>query len=238
MVVVYGVNNKWRDYVLVSIKSLVTNNDVSKIYLLVEDFIDTSMFSSIDIEQIRYVDALSTYINSTNKNTFFSEACMVRLLLPKLLKEDKVLWLDSDTIVDGNIEGLWNIDLSNYYIAGYPDSGMDSYSGYSREGESLDLYINSGVLLMNLSLIRECSVDDEMLRLINSYEYLYPDQDVINVSCRDKIYPISIIYNYFDFNRNIDNIVIYHWAAQDKSSWVYSLPFGDKWIKYKEMLYE
>lgn len=238
MVVVYGVNNKWSDYVLVSIKSLVTNNDVSKIYLLVEDFIDTSMFSSIDIEQIRYVDVLSTYINSINKNTFFSEACMVRLLLPKLLKEDKVLWLDSDTIVDGNIEGLWNIDLSNYYIAGYPDSGMDSYSGYSCEGESLDLYINSGVLLMNLSLIRECSVDDEMLRLINSYEYLYPDQDVINVSCRDKIYPISIIYNYFDFNRNIDNIVIYHWAAQDKSNWVYDLPFGDKWIKYKEMLYE
>ena len=91
---------------------------------------------------------------------------------------------------------------------------------------------------MNLSLIRECSVDVEMLRLINSYEYLYPDQDVINVSCRDKIYPISIIYNYFDFNRNIDNIVIYHWAAQDKSNWVYDLPFGDKWIKYKEMLYE
>lgn len=235
MIVVYGCTSDWGDYLITSIKSLISNNEVEKIIVFVEDYMDLSVFRDVYIEQILYKPVLDEYICNLNRKTRFSEAALIRLILPKVVKDRKVLWLDTDTIVDGTIDYLWNVDLSNSYIGGISDRGMfESYTGYAKNGEVLQDYVNSGVLLMNLDLIRRNSIDDYMLDLINTYDYLYPDQDVLNVCCREGLVILDPVYN--DFTHKCQKSVIYHWAGFDKSDWVYDLPNGDKWSKYEEMI--
>ena len=44
-----------------------------------------------------------------------------RYLIPKLIPEDKVLYLDCDIMVRDSLAPLWGEDISEYYLAGVPD---------------------------------------------------------------------------------------------------------------------
>jgi len=50
---------------------------------------------------------------------------MSRCWLPQLLEEDKVLYLDIDTLVLGSLDELWNMDMSDYAIAAWPEDRDD-----------------------------------------------------------------------------------------------------------------
>lgn len=43
----------------------------------------------------------------------------MRCFLTKMIDEDKVLWLDVDTIVCDSLEELWNMDITNLAIVGW-----------------------------------------------------------------------------------------------------------------------
>ena len=43
----------------------------------------------------------------------------MRCFLTKMIDEDKILWLDVDTIVHDSLDELWNMDMTNLAIAGW-----------------------------------------------------------------------------------------------------------------------
>jgi lipopolysaccharide biosynthesis glycosyltransferase len=108
-----------------------------------------------------------------------------RLLLPALLEYDKVLYIDSDTLVLAGLEELFNIDISNNLVAGVVDPG-----GYTSQIfhhlEENDPYLNGGLLLMNLKLMREMNFVEACKRIYHQYqsEINYGDQDVLNLVAR------------------------------------------------------
>lgn len=114
---------------------------------------------------------------------------------------DKILYLDSDTLVCGDITSLYNTDISKYAMGAVRDMAPteidDNPNGkYVREFIKLhlkhNLYINSGVLLLNLSKMRECESD-----LLNVRVPLkYPDQDILNVGLDGKIRELPLKYNF------------------------------------------
>ena len=89
-----------------------------------------------------------------------------RLLIPQVLPKniEKVVYLDSDIIVNLNIRELFQIDLGDKPLAAVPESkaSPDSFKGLipqnypvnSRLVEYED-YFNAGVLLMNLNILRD-----------------------------------------------------------------------------------
>lgn len=103
-------------------------------------------------------------------------------ILPKTI--DKVLYLDDDIIVKGNIMRLWNTEMSDCPIAAVTDmsEGILDYNrlGYPQE----DGYFNSGVALINLKYWREHNALKTFLDIINSQsERIYAhDQDVLNMA--------------------------------------------------------
>lgn len=74
-----------------------------------------------------------------------------RCWLSKIIPENKILYLDIDTLVLDDLTNLWNIDMTNYALAGWPE---DPNFGASAIKNILHKYVNSGVLLMNLEFIR------------------------------------------------------------------------------------
>ncbi|MDR1649041.1 MAG: glycosyltransferase family 8 protein [Synergistaceae bacterium] len=92
-----------------------------------------------------------------------SLGALFRLLIPEILLLDKVIYLDSDVIVNTDIRDLWNIGVEGYSFAGALDRPISSrYRRFSFNAFRLRLlkcdckkYVNSGVLYMNLPRIRE-----------------------------------------------------------------------------------
>lgn len=105
-----------------------------------------------------------------------------RLLIPFLCpSDDRMIYLDSDTIVRTSLSGLWKIPLEGM-IAGVADTGFDHAGRLAGQGLSLsDPYINSGVLLWNLEKIRADYSErlNAVAKRVPSPEF--PDQDWINL---------------------------------------------------------
>lgn len=166
---------------------------------------------------------------------------MSRCWLPKILKEDKILYLDIDTLVLDNLDDLWNIDISNYAIAAWPEDRdneliMD-WCMPPRKKMKYSKYINSGVVLFNLKFIREHNIDKKWFSLLKTIKLPLPDQDAINLACDGYITYLDTIYNFGNINYknvpSIDKAKIYHmlnykfWNNQNSGYKYYYL-----WPKY------
>ena len=223
----------WYIYLVTELYVLLKNNKVDKVYLFIED----DKIPYLKDKRIEFIN-LSEYISkdSPNYNTKYTRMTLVRCYFSKVLKEDKLLYIDADAIVVDNLKELWNIDLKNYALAGVKESGeWNKHLGL----EGMDgKYINSGIMLMNLDFIRKEKLDDTMINLLNSKYYMFPDQDVINIVCKDKIKYISNIYNSTETTGIVDNAKIIHYIRENKG-WIKTSPRSDIWFKYfNEMLNE
>lgn len=94
---------------------------------------------------------------------------------------DKVLHIDCDTVVDGSLKELWETDIENSVLAAAPDCIGDAYKtsiGIKPDG----LYIQAGVILLNLKRIRELELEKKFLNYLETYgeSLAFVDQEIIN----------------------------------------------------------
>ncbi len=135
--------------------------------------------------------------------TYVSKSALIKFDLPNILNDlKKVLYLDSDVVICKDISGLWNTDIEDYYVAAVNDMGDGHYLGgdhpdlASRLGLVSGNYFNSGVILLNLDLMRCDSISDVLkdyrLKGIN----YFMDQDALNyvLGAKRKVMPYK--YNY------------------------------------------
>lgn len=109
-----------------------------------------------------------------------------RLWLAKHLPlEDRCLYLDSDTMVRGDLSELYSTDL-NGKSYGMVMGCIPEY-GY-----------NSGVILMDLKKLRDDNKWDKLNEHLAKYArtYFLPDQTVINRFYKDDIFELPLKYNY------------------------------------------
>ena len=235
MRIVICCTKNWYVYLANLVYSIIVNNNVEKIYLIIED----DKIDYIDYKNIEFIninkkpEIIKT--TSPNYNTHYSKMSYVRCYFTKLLKDDKILYIDADTLVVDNIEDLWNIDLEDNVIAGVHEPG--EWNRHLNTYGLNDSYINSGVLLMDLKKIREERLDDSMIYLLNNNKYAFPDQDVINLVCRNRIKHINNIYNSSETTGIVDNAKILHYIRGNKG-WIKSSPRSDIWYKYFDEMIE
>ncbi len=122
---------------------------------------------------------------------------------------DRVLWLDSDIIISGDITQFYNLDLKEYCIAACEDGRYININTRGQDNDRLELesshrYFNSGVLLMNLNLIRRSFSQEEVCTLAGRIreKLVYPDQDILNC-----LYQDSVLYaDYHLYNCGVERI--------------------------------
>ena len=198
-------------YMAACAKSLLRHTKMDKIYF----FIETDTFQEelpeviecINITKMPYLDK-----NSPNWNNEWTWMTLARLEAHKILPEDRVLYLDCDTIVDLDIGELFDTDLKGNVL------------GACREPARCKnpfVYFNAGVLLMDLKKLRE-GIGDEMLKMANTRKLGCPDQDTINLLCQGRILELDPIYNSSDWTAQPVGTKIIHYAAV-KKYWTYRL---------------
>jgi lipopolysaccharide biosynthesis glycosyltransferase len=121
----------------------------------------------------------------------FPRAIWARALLPELLPDDrKVLYLDADTIVIDSPVPLWRTELGDEPLAAvanplYPF--MPDHPRWQLGIEDRRRYLNSGVLLMNLDIMRREDTASRLLAYAKGHpENEWPDQDAISALFADR----------------------------------------------------
>lgn len=104
----------------------------------------------------------------------------IKLLLGECLPNDgkNVLFLDADTVVNGDISRLLNRDMSRCGVAAVPDNKSHLVVGLDLPIEAQ--YFNSGVMYINTDCWRENSIKTKAFEFIKEWEPQYPEQTALN----------------------------------------------------------
>ena len=158
-------------------------------------------FERFDNVQLRFLDVsdiIAEYDLSTN-NAHISIETYYRFLIQKLLPfYDKVIYLDSDLIVKGDISELYSIDLGNNLLAAAHDIDFVGNVNMKR-GDRLEYaqnvlgmsdpyaYFQAGVLVLNTRAMRAAHTIEEWLTFASDERFIYNDQDVLNAHCEGRV---------------------------------------------------
>ena len=247
--VAFCCNKNFYKYLAININSLLNyNSNIDKIYLILEDdtienipYLDKVINNyTINYEVINFNNVKDNYLSkkSPNLNTVYSNFCFAKLLLSDLTKEDKIIYIDTDTIVKGDLSLLWYLELDEYYALGVKDYGVRDENNYYNYMNLNCKYINTGVMVLNLKKIREDKLVDKLFTQINSKEYKYPDQDAFNIVCNNKIGYIPSIFNCICKTTkevsDYDKVKIFHFAGE-KKYWATDKKHSEEYfIEYEE----
>ena len=111
-----------------------------------------------------------------------------RLALPALVNEERILYIDSDLIVQGNLAELWEMDLGDAVMAAAIDVTAKDLGNSKLPTRELGLperapSLNSGLLLMNVKRWRDADVTVNALRYLRQWpdHAVNWDQSALNV---------------------------------------------------------
>ena len=141
------------------------------------------------------------------KKNPLTKAAYYRLILASTLSDEvkRVLYLDCDMIIMGDVSELFLFDISNYALAACEDEFPYSYQ--HRVQLSMDVMervFNSGMMLINLEYWRNHDSEQALLKYANSYRkevYLH-DQDVLNYVFKGKWFQLAPKWNRSAFSRH------------------------------------
>lgn len=232
----------------VSIQSIYANkkNSVYNIYILGVELSDKSkkLIESIKLKDINIklltFENKYEYINTTH--VYVSKAALFKFDIPLILKNlNKVLYIDSDTIVTDDLAELYNTDLTDYY-AGVVKDLTSLYVFKDNERVGTQFYFNSGMMLLNLDNLRKDDIPQKLLQYkLNSSSVKYMDQDCFNVVLASKLKFLSTEYNFMTSNeelydkniceKNLKKPVIVHFTPQ-KPWKTGKMPYAKIWDSY------
>ena len=171
----FALNDSYTSHYCVTMVSVLTNtpNRHCHFYLLTDYISEKNKrrFSQVEEQyancSIHYQLITEKIFDSFHRNIDYlvSPVSYYRYIIPELYPQlDKALYLDGDLVVNGSLEKLWDTDITDYLCAGVHDLWIENINYKPQIGFSSDeLYINAGVLLLNIPKMRE----EKILSLIH-----------------------------------------------------------------------
>lgn len=246
-------NNDYAQHLAVTLASIVINNANDHLEITIAGNIKEATqrklhevlslnrkssltFITLDTIHEACLDHLSAHDLPTqgdyNIKGSYSIDVYTRLLLDHIFspETERVLYLDSDLVVDGSLRPLWDTDILDYPVAGVPVPYYDrTHLPNLTPG---DRYVNSGVLLFNLPAWRSLGCEIKCISFIKNNQAILrdPDQDALNAALKGHIFFLSAKWNAFGaYLKALDNEkpnapseppVVYHFNGANKP-WLY-----------------
>ncbi len=168
----------------------ITEEQVDFLNRVVQEKNPANLVEKIDVTDV-YEREFGGCVNETAYCTPYTLLRLLADLYPQL--PDKLLYLDIDIMIAGDIRKLWDIDVTEYEYAAV----KEKYGCWLIRPD----YFNAGMLLLNMAKIRETGLLAKARELIRRKKLLFADQSAIFKSTTKKKL-ISRIYNeQSKFNR-------------------------------------
>ena len=192
-VIALGADIHYLDKVETVIKSVSVHNHKVKFYVFNDDLPSEwflLMRNRLKVIGSEIVNVKKTAHNLRDfhlPNAILSYAAFFRYFIADEVLEDRVLYLDSDTIVNAKLDDLFTMDLQGYAIAAVQD--------FNHEGWLTTF--NSGVMLIDAKKWREKNSTQSLLELTaQHHEHVYGDQGVLNMYFGDQWLHLDKEYNF------------------------------------------
>ena len=239
-----SVDYSWIDQAETTLKSIYAHNQDVKTYIINPDiphewFMNINGYlKELSSEVIDLKIDLSRFKDMPNPEDRISKMVYGKFLIPELIKEDKVLYLDSDVIVDKNLDQLFETNIENrplYTVVDYfnPDQ------------------FNSGVLLINNRFWYNNNIGNQLLDLGKRYN-LSNTQVMMNEGFAQNYGKLNPKYNYqigyerksywndkdsfYSFFDHIKEPAIIHFTERDKPfNITNTTELREKWWDYHNL---
>ena len=212
----FASDNNYAPYLVVALKSLLANASKEyfyKIHVLTSNMSDDNKlvllreltFNS-SIEFINLSKETEAIKDKFHLRDYYSIDTYYRFFIADLFPEyDKVIYLDSDIIVLGDISDLYFYNISNYLLGVVQEQVMahnECFSDYVEKalGVKCKNYFNAGILLMNSKLFRLYNIQSKFFKLMSRFKFrVTQDEDYLNVICKDKVKYLDLGWNKMPF---------------------------------------
>ena len=234
MNILVTLNSGYVPQLIVMLKSLSESNKDEKIKVYVaHSSLEKKVFqeieealkdNNIEIINVKLEESLIQDVPITDR---YPKEMYYRIFaahyLPKDL--DRILYLDPDIIIINPLKELYNIDFKDSYFAAasHVKKGIQKINKVRLDMEEDSLYINSGVIMMNLKLLRKEQNLSEVLSYIEEHKNMLwlPDQDVISALYGSKVRALDpLIYNLSDRYLALYNINPLNINSKKDLEWV------------------
>ena len=211
MNILYFTSDAFTSVAAVSIVSLFENNkDAVEINVyIIDDGISESNRNLLN-DMVRKYHRKVYYIPAPDPSEFFNFLfksryqmghSYMRMCIGSLLPEgmEKVLCLDSDTLVTGNIRELWELEMGDNILAGVADCVNVKAFKHQFMLDADDIYCNAGMFLVNLKVWREKGVEQKICQTIKAHNgnIFFFEQTLMNYACKGKIIKLEAKYNSY-----------------------------------------
>ena len=231
----------------------LTQENRDKFIWLAEWYSQIVKFYNVEELCAEKIEEVYKHFPTVDKNRF-TIGMFYRLLIPFVLPSElkKAIYLDGDTIVNLDINELWQIELADKPFGAVPNffQREDKKAVVERTKRNIKIckdgfvkpedYFNSGVLLLNLRFMRHA---DKILlsgmKFLNEHDQLqYLDQDVLNYCFSTSFLKLPVKFNRFVMTARPENELtieekIYHYAGGAAGLGLnMSDPFNRLWMSY------
>ena len=175
---------------------------------------------------------------------YYSKTTYYRVFIAEMYPEyDKAIYIDSDTVVQGDISELYDTDIGDCYVGACHEQAMvqvDEFGTYVERVIGIDRnnFFNAGLLLINCVEFREHMVLDKFVHYLKQYTFVVTqDEDYLNLICKDRVFWLDQRWNTEVFGEipyPAEEAKMIHYIMVNKP-WHYAdCRFGDIFWKYTE----
>ncbi len=245
------VNNKSKRFYSVKILVNAINEDSQK-------KLSSLCFTNFSLTIID-ISSLVAEQNSIIIRRHVTKTALAKFFIPTLFFQlDKILYIDSDVIVQDDISQLYDIEITDYYMGVVKDTiTIRNRKHLDRNKISNKFYFNSGVMLLNLNKMRNDNITQKLLEHKMSNDTIFMDQDTFNAVVGHNVLYLSYKYNFLnyynetfskselssffgeDLNKRDSALynacVILHFGGKEKP-WIYDMKdLSRRYLKYYNM---
>lgn len=212
----FAIDDNYAPFFAVALTSLLDNASKDffyKIYVLTTSLrkeyadrlrliVDDLAVDNASIDFVSMKDEMEKSSGTFHLRHYYSRETYCRIFIPRVFPQyDKVLYLDSDIVVVGDISRLYNTDLGDNLVAAASEEVMVDYDVYGTYVEkTLGVwrydYFSAGVLLINAKRYREENIELKFIDLLNAFTFrVTQDEDYLNVLCKGRVVPLDLGWN-------------------------------------------
>ena len=196
-------DKKLIDYIPVVINSIISKNKKHEIAVhLIHNIQNRSRIDKLNkwvshFDNFSFQEYFKKWSREYTGLDHVSEATMLRLFIPELINEDKILYLDIDIIVNLDLMEIYKIDTKDIGIALKPcpsDKVVDNISIIRYKNKKLSG--NCGIIMMNLEVLRKNKFTQTCLELHKKNDDKH-DQWIINEYCQGHYIELEPRFNVY-----------------------------------------
>lgn len=222
MNIAYVTNNHFCRYLIVSLESLLLNNNQENLNIYIF-FLHLSQKNQHHLRKTTEKYNSNIELITVDRHELpqlvlkhhFTIETYIRLIIHKHLDVERILYLDVDTLIIGNLNSFYNENFKNYLFCAVENKGITN-DKKNQLGMSKDMsYFNGGVMLLNLKRIKEVDFFEKVVDFIlNNAEIIdFADQDGMNAIIKGKYKNVSHIYNQLTYQKYERKPKIIHYAG-------------------------